>query len=203
MATIDWPTTRHFLTAEFQIGVEASFLGFTGFKTGNRSRLSNLADRLVATVTLPPTLGATEMAEREAFILGLLSTGDYVRFGIPHRRTTGGTITGSPTVGANVLAGARSVTINTSAAATIAGGGFIGIGGNLLQAAYTGATANGSGVMTLPLALPAPAAVTSGAAITITAPTGLWELDTDALQVSYAPGIIQGAVVLPFRQYIA
>lgn len=202
MATLDWPTSRHFANAEFQIGAEVSFLGFTGFKSGNRTRLSNLADRLVAVATLPPVRGATPTAEREAFVLGLLSTGDLVRFGMRHRATPGGTITGSPTVSGAVLAGARTITVATAANATIGGGGFIGIAGNLLQAAYTGATANGSGIMTLPLALPAPAAISNGAAITLTNPTGLWELDTDALQVTYSPGVIQGPLVLPFRQYV-
>ena len=191
MATIDWPTSQHFKSAEFQIGVETSFLSFTGFKTGNRTRLSNLADRLVATVTLPPTKGATETAQREAFVLGLLSSGDYVRFGVPYRRTPGGTITGSPTVSGAVLAGARTITIATTGTSSIAGGGFIGIGGNLLMAAYTGATAV-AGVLTLPLALPAPAAISNGAAITLNSPTGLWELDTDALAVTYSGGLESG-----------
>lgn len=84
--------------------------------------------------------------------------------------------------------------------ATAGPGDFIGIGGNLLQVAYAGATATDAGAMTVPLVYPAPKAISNGAAVTLLNPTGTWELDTDGLQLDYTAGIIQGGIAVPFRQ---
>lgn len=85
---------------------------------------------------------------------------------------------------------------------TLAAGDFIGIGGNLLQTAYAGATANDAGAMTVPLVYPVQKAISSGAAVTWAAPTGTWALDTDAIPFAYSARVLQGGIVLPFRQVI-
>jgi hypothetical protein len=379
MATQDWPTDRAFMGATFTLGADVPKSVFRGFYTGNRETLSHLGDRLNCIVTLPPCKSKADAARREAFCMGLVSTGDWVRFGMPHRAAPVGALGGAPTVNGAVLAGARSLAlaaakaapnqllsgsfevdtnadgrsdnwsaysagstgsvgyalsggtlgtnfthgavaqrVNASALASGAGnragvvqstlfpaaafssasaavdvkatagvtvvlevdffdgtptlvaapnvsatpgvsgftrlklegiavpatavradfyvwmasgtgaaalmdidaaqlefnaaasafagfaaatpGDFIGIGGNLLQVAYPGATANDAGAMTVPLVYPAPKAITSGAAVTLSAPTGTWELDTDGLQLDYTAGVIQQGIALPFRQ---
>lgn len=86
--------------------------------------------------------------------------------------------------------------------ATLLAGSFIGTGGNLLHVAFAGALATDGGAITVPLTMPLPKAVTSGAAVSL-APTSLWEWDSDAPQFSYSPGLVQGQVTLPLRQVIA
>ncbi len=120
MAIIDFPTTPGFLGAQFSVWVNTSERAFTGFFTGNRNTRSNAADRLGCQVTLPPVKNRIQAAAREAFIMGLRSTGDHVRFGMPHRALPLGTLSGTPTVSSSAAAGARSVTIG--GAFTIYGG---------------------------------------------------------------------------------
>lgn len=86
--------------------------------------------------------------------------------------------------------------------ATLLPGSIIGTGGNLLHVGFAGATANDSGAMTVPLSLPLPKAVTSGAAVSL-APTGQWEWDGDAPEFTYTPGRVQGPITIPLRQVIA
>lgn len=368
MPTQDWPTDRAFMGAEVRPGADVPKSTFRGFYTGNRGTTSHLADRLTCEVMLPPCKHRADAARREAFFMGLVSTGDWVRFGMLYRREPIGTMRGSPTVNGAVAAGARSLvlasvnsganllrgggfeidtnadgladgwstytsgsvgtvtTVMPSAAAntgtaglcqrisstalngsigvrltvdvavtvglpytfsitqaatsgttitleiawynggsylssssasavaangrrsvtgtapagatvcklyaymtsassgaaalnvdeaqfeqaaaataytglaTAGPGDFVGIGGNLLQVAYAGATATDAGAMTVPLVYPAPKAISNGAAVTLLQPTGTWELDTDGLQLDYTAGIIQGGIAVPFRQ---
>ena len=109
----------------------------------------------------------------------------------------------------NVALAVDNVQFEQAAAATayaglaaLLAGSFIGTGGNLLQVAFAGATANDAGAMTVPLSMPLPKAVTSGAAVSL-APTGLWEWDSDAPQFNYSPGGLQDSVTIPLRQVIA
>lgn len=374
MATINWPGTRAFYSAQFSLALDTSESGYAGFLTGNRQRRSNLADRLRCITTLPPVAAAADAAQRTALLLGLRSTGDYVRFGLPHQQLPLGTLRGSPLVAANVLAGARSMTVSGATAgvnrlthsgfeldsnsdgvadgwvsytsgtfsgvayglaagyaspsaqrmfaATLgsgagdavgvrqaalvpvtaggtyslaadiianaatfqvelyvdwinAGGGAISsssqawagpldwerkklqgivapagavnarvylwirtatsgtnlqaymdnvqlepgptatayagpptlgsadmlaVGGNLLAVAYPGVTLDDAGAGAVPLLMPAMAAITAGAAVTWSAPTGLWELDDDGLQLDYSPPAVQAGLAIPWRQ---
>lgn len=372
MAIIDWPTTRPFAGALFSLALDVKESTYTGFLTGNRTRRSNLADRMRGTLTLPPCMTPVDAAAREALLMGVRSTGDWLRLAMPHRRYPLGNFGGSPTVATTVAAGARSVVIGgvkarpnillnggfeidsnadgvadgwtnyasgsvgtvtrygltgpllagevgariqaaqssalngalgflstavpvvagatytataamqasagascvisiawlgaggvyiseassshdislarrscsgvaeagaltaqvicyvystsgialdfnvdnvqleaNAAASTYGGlavaaaGDFLGVGGNLLMVAYAGATANDAGVMTVPLAVPLPKAISSGAAVTWNAPTGLWELDDDGLQLDYSAGLLQGGIAIPLRQVVA
>jgi hypothetical protein len=110
MAIIDWPTTRPFQGASLQLDLSTSRSGFAGYYTGNRQTVSHLADRRLATLTLPPCRGADGPA-RQAFLHGLMSRGDWLRMGVPHQPYPRGTLRGSPTVATSVAAGARSVSL--------------------------------------------------------------------------------------------
>lgn len=201
MATIDWPTSRAFRAAAFSLQPFVSASAYTGFLTGVKQRRSNLVDRLRATLTLAPCLAA-EAAEREAFLMSILSTGDWLRLSMPHRPRLRGSMVGGPVVQANTAAGARSIGIVTVAGATIAAGDWLGIGGNLLQCGYGGAVANPSGVATVPLVLPLQRAVVAGAAVAYVAPTGVWQLDGDGLQLDYTAPALQQGLAIPLLQVI-
>ncbi len=377
MAIIDWPTTRPFAGALFSLALDVKESTYTGFLTGNRTRRSNLADRMRGTLTLPPCMSPVDAAAREAVLMGVRSTGDWLRLAMPHRQYPQGTLRGVVTASASAGAGARSVSIAgatagvnllansgfeidtsgdgiadgweaydngsatgvarslvagsssptaqrlfastlgpassdlvgvrrtapypvtagsvyslaadfTGSAATFevelyvdwlnsggavvsasrqswtaplgwarrqlngitapagavtahiyawmhqassgtglqayvdnvqfeagpaatdyAGlptllpGDWLGIGGNLHQVAYPGVTLNDAGAGAVPLSLPLPKAVASSAAVTWNAPTGLWELDDDGLQLDYSAGLLQGGIAIPLRQVVA
>lgn len=111
MAIVDFPTTRAFQGSQFSLWVNTSERAFTGFFTGNRTTRSNSADRMGCQVVLPPVKNRTEAAEREAWLMSLRSTGNHVRFGMPHRPVPLGTIRGTPTADAAAIAGARIVAL--------------------------------------------------------------------------------------------
>lgn len=111
MATIDWPTGAGFRAATFATELDVAASRYRAFFTGNTERTSHLADRLRCTVTLPPVVGMLEAGQRSGFLNALRSTGDWVRFGMPHRQAPLGDMAGSPTVAAAAAAGARSVLV--------------------------------------------------------------------------------------------
>jgi hypothetical protein len=116
MSTIDLPSGAAFKGAQFSLGLDVSESTYTGFLTGNRTRTSNLADRLRGTLTLPPTPDRATAAIREAILFQMRSSGDVLRMGIPHRLHPAGTLRGSPTVYSSVSAGARSVVLENGRA---------------------------------------------------------------------------------------
>lgn len=206
MATIvDWPTTQAFKAAQFSVGLDVNEALARGFYTGNLlSQRSAQADRMTCTVTLPPCT-RDQAGEREGYIFHLRSQRLWMRFGMPQRPVPLGTLRGTPTATAAVLAGATSLAITTTANVTLRPGDFLGVGTNtLLMVGIPGATANGSGAMSsVPLAMPCPVAISSAAALTWDNPKGLWEWDGDAVQLDYAAPLIQQGVALPFRQVIS
>lgn len=200
MSTIDLPSGVGVTRLTLAVAVSAS--GYTGFFTSARQRVSHLADRLRAVLTLPPCRDANTVAVRESLIMQLISTGDYLRLPLPHRMARRGTMAGSPVVATTTAAGARTLPITTTPGATLAAGDWIGVGGNLLQCAYTGATANGSGAMSVPLVLPTQKAISAGAAVSYTAPTGVWQLEDEGMQLDYSPAGIQAGIAIPLLQVI-
>ncbi len=86
--------------------------------------------------------------------------------------------------------------------ATLLGGDVLGVGGNLLLVGPAGAQFNEAGTATVPLVLPLPKALASGAAVAYAGPTGVWEYAGQGIQFDYGPGIMQGPVVIPFRQVV-
>lgn len=88
-------------------------------------------------------------------------------------------------------------------AATLLAGDWLASGGNLLLVGPAGAQALDSGDMTVSLALPLAKTLTAGATVQWSAPTGLWELDDDGLQLDYSAPVLQGGVAIALRQVIA
>ena len=88
----------------------------------------------------------------------------------------------------------------TTAGATLLGGDILGVDGQLLMTAYAGATANGSGVLSMPLVLPLRAAMSSGAALTWSSPTTTWQLAVDQIDLEYFAPRLQDGVEVPLRE---
>lgn len=199
MAIVSWPSARHFEPREFSVGPRVPKSSWAGFYTLQTTTVSHLADRLQMTLQLR-ACRPEEGAEREAFVNGLLSTGDWVRMGHPTRREPRGTLRGSPTVAANAAAGARSFTLNGTPGQTLLAGDMLGVLDQLLPVAYAGAVVGGGGTATVPLQLPLRQALTTGQAVAWNAPVGLWQLAADQLDLGYMRGQWQQPLSLPFRE---
>lgn len=201
MATIDWPSDAAFVPRALRIGVNVAKSSWAGFFSGQVQQVSHAADRLRCTVTLPPCDGAAG-ARREAWLLGLASTGDWVRMPHLHRIVPAGTLRGLPTVAASALAGARSVQITTTPGATLVGGDVLGINGQLVMVGYAGAAADGAGLITVPLALPLPVPVSTSLPVLWQLPPGLWQLLGASPDVDYGRGAWQGTVEIAMQQVV-
>lgn len=128
MAVLDWPTDRAFAPVQpggYLLGLRSPKSGFAGFYTGALQTQGHASDRLLATLTLPACDPAAA-ARREAYLCGLVSTGDWVRLGHLLRPVPGGSIAGSPAVAATAASGARSVQVSGALAGAnlLANGGF-------------------------------------------------------------------------------
>ncbi|MEY2653780.1 MAG: hypothetical protein RLZZ524_808 [Pseudomonadota bacterium] len=204
MATVDWPTSRAFAPAGISLVLDVSEQSAVGAYTGNRTHRSNLADRMVLTLTLAPCLRA-DAYRREAFLLGVRSRRDWIRMGVPARETPAGTARGTMlAVGAHA-AGVRTLSIDgiSPSTGTLIGGDILSVGANtLLMVAYAGATASG-GAASVPLVSPLPVALSDNAPVAWSTPKGIWELDEDGLQLDYSAPVVQAGVAIRLRQVIS
>lgn len=199
MATVVWPTERAFAPTGLKIGASTPKSAWSAPFTGQTQSISHLADRLMCTISLPPCT-RDEAGQREAFFMSLARKGDWVRLGMKNRPVPRGTLRGTPTAAASGAAGAYTLSVQTTAGATMIGGDALGINGQLLLTAYAGATANGSGVMSLPLVLPIRAAISNGAALTWNAPTATWQLAADSIDFGYSSYSLQDAMQVVLRE---
>ena len=198
MATIDWPATRAYQPQAMQFGATTPKSRFASFFTSNAQAVGHLSDRLTCTLSLPPC-SASEGQMREAFLLGLASSGDLVRLGHRQRIAPMGTMRATPTVQASALAGARTISIQTIAGRTVQAGDVLQIGTQLVLARSL-ATANGSGVLSLSLALPIVRPITAGDAVVWDGPVGIWELMGEGASVRYQARRLQQGADVTFLQ---
>lgn len=184
MATLDWPAGRAFEPRRFVFGGRTSRSAFTSFFTGQTQSVSHLADRLRAVVTLA-RCEPVEAGRREAFFLEACSAGHWLRLGHLQRPEPNGSLRGLPVIAASAAPGVRAVTVQTTPGATLAAGDVLGAAGQLLLTGFVGAVADGSGLMSVPLALPLRAPVVAGAAVTWAAPTTTFQIVEQSIDFGY------------------
>jgi len=173
MATVAWPTDAWARPARIRWALQTQGASWSAAYTGQAQRITHLADRWRVDATLVPAR-EEDAGPREAFFSRLARSGDWVQLYHWARPQPQGTMRGSPTAAA-ASRGATSVTLTTTAGATLRAGDLFGVAGQLCQAA-SNATANGSGVMAVPLVMPLRVAVTNGAAVTWDRPVGTFQL---------------------------
>jgi hypothetical protein len=110
MATIDWPADPAFRPSRLAWGASTPKSAWSGAYTGQAQSISHLGDRLRMELTLPPCRYA-EAGPREAFLMSLASTGDWVRLGHFLRPQPQGDMRGATVVQQDAAAGARSIRI--------------------------------------------------------------------------------------------
>lgn len=197
---VNWPGSAAFVPRALRFGASTPKSAFAAFFTGQVQSLGHLADRLRATITLPPCDPAAAQ-QREAYLMELASTGNWVRLQHQHRLEPLGTMRGSPTVLSNTAAGARNVSVASVAGATLLAGDVISIGNQLLMVGYAGAVADGSGNAVVPLVLPLAQAVAAAAPVVWSQPTGTFQLaGVDGLDVDYGRGRWQGQLEISLLQ---
>jgi hypothetical protein len=182
MATLDLPGGNAFGVSAIIFSPTTPKSAWVAPFTGQVQSISHLGDRFRAMVRFRPC-SAEDGANREAFFIGMASSGDWVR--LPHwRQIPNGTMRGSPTVGANAAAGAKTLVVNGQVGDTLLGGDVLGVNNQLIMVSSVGAVASGGGVLSVPLAVPLRKAVSSGAAVTWSGPLGTFQLADDVLGYS-------------------
>jgi len=166
---------------------------------GSEQVVDLLNDRWRIAMTLPKRT-IVQAGAVEAFINAMRGMTNTVNLYHWRRQAPVGTMRGSPTCNA-ASQGAASVTLaSAGAGATLLAGDMIGISGLLLQVA-TNCTANGSGVIVVPLVNRLRAAITGGSAVTWDKPTAPFRLVSDS-GVEHVPGYVEG-VALDFAEVIS
>lgn len=182
----------------FSLRLAATQRAFSSPDSGSEQVVDRLNDRWYATVSLPPRV-TSESGALEAFIAslrGMTNTVQLFHFG---RKYPLGTMRGSPTCSA-ASAGASSVSITTTAGATLKAGDMIGISGLLLQVSQD-CVADGSGVLVTPLVNRLRKAILAGSSVTWDRPSAPFRLISQP-GVSHMPGFVVQGVSLDFVEAI-
>lgn len=196
MAVLDLPAGDAFGVAAISFSPTSPKSAWQAFFTGQVQSISHLGDRFRASVRFR-ACNAQAGALREAFFVGMSSTGDWVR--LSHWRTAPyGTMRGSPTTSGSTAAGARTINVQGVVGDTLLGGDILGIGGQLCMVGSAGATANGSGLLAVPLAVPLRRAISSATPVTWNAPTGTFQLAADSLSYLIGRNGWHAAIEVPF-----
>jgi hypothetical protein len=178
-----WPTTIRPRSCRFML---ATFQRMHSSPYGGSEQFVDLLnDRLMCSLVLPANThgGAAAVEAFLASFRGQVRTIDLWHFTRPAPR---GTMRGSPVLSANAAQGAASLSITTTANATLLAGDMIGVGGLLLMV-QADAQANGSGAMTVTIVNRLRKALTSGAAVAWDKPTAPFRLMSHS-GVQYIPG---------------
>jgi hypothetical protein len=157
---------------------------FASPEGGSEQVIDRMNDRWKVAVTLSARTHE-EAAEMEAFLASMRGMTNWVYLFHLARPEPQGSMRGTPTAAA-AAAGAGALTITTTAGATMRAGDMLGVGGLLLQAAEN-ATANGAGVMVLPIVNRLRVGIAGGAAVTWDRPTAPFRR-IGGTPVQYVPG---------------
>lgn len=194
-STISYPTAREFQPQRMRFSVITSRTAWASVYTGQTQRISHLADRLQIGLDLP-MVQRSLAGGREAYFMAASTAGNWIRLHHFQRPHPLGTLRGSPVTSAAAAAGAHEIAITTTPGATLEGGDVLGGANQLIQCAYGGAVADGSGQMVVPLVLPLRRALASGAALTWDKPVGTFQILTVDPTFDYAaPGVQMGLTV--------
>ena len=194
MATYDLPAAMRPQLASF--GLQKAGVQFRSPFNGSLQAASFVAERWQVSATgVPQSL--RDAGAVEAF-LNLMAGGvNYVRMGHPARPVPYGTLRGSPILNGGATRGASSLTLaNCTPGATLLTGDMIGVatGTQLFQVAAD-CTANGGGLMTVPLVNRVRATCEAGTAVTWDRPTALFVCESMRNDVTFQQMHMAGAVI--------
>ncbi len=197
MSAIAWPTGL--LPRDFLLTLHINQRVYSSSMGGSEQAVDYLNDRWMASLSLPREVHATSAAV-EAFLFslrGMVNTTALWHFA---RTAPRGTLRNTPTIHTDAAAGAASIIVQAAAGETLKAGDMLGAGGLLLMVAED-CTANGSGVITVPLVNRLRTALAAAAAVTWDKPTAPFRL-VGTSGVRYQPGVTD-AVTLEFVEAIS
>lgn len=197
MTAIALPST--FRPENFSMRLQTAQAAFASPFGGSEQVVDKINDRWMISLTIPR--GASEtLASIEAFVNAMRGMTNTCSLWHMQRRAPRGTMRGTPTCNTAAQGAASVVLIAAGAGATLLAGDMIGISTMLLQVS-TDCTANGSGVITVPLVNRLRTAVTGGTAVVWDKPTAVFRLMSSP-SVQYVPGYAEG-VSLDFAEVVS
>jgi len=158
--------------------------------TSQLSRFVQTVDLLAwqwyAIVTLPPAM-LRDSGKYEALINSLAGGADTLALHHMARPYPLGTMRGAPTLSTTAAQFANSLSITTTAGATLKAGDMIGVSGQLFQV-KSDCTASGAGALTVPLVNRSRRSITSGASVLWDKPTAEFYMMDPRSRSVYTPG---------------
>jgi hypothetical protein len=191
MTVYAWPSWK---VNAFQLRLIPNLRTFVGPYTPTVQVVDLLGERWTATLQLVASNDSIQIAAQEAYFDRLKGTAHQIA--LPHLRLHApqGTLRGSPTLSAAVAQLANVLPIQTTAGATLRAGDMLGCGGQLFRV-MADATANGSGLISAEVQGRARTALSSGAAVTWSAPTANFMMKSpDGVPTVWQPGSITDAI---------
>lgn len=190
MSTIDWPAD--ILPASWDWGVRKAGVQFTGPFNGSRQAVDFVADRWVLGISLPPKRRGPAAGAVRALLNHLAGGVNRVRVwdtGAGHKRAPGepcGTLRGTPTLFSAAVRGDAQLLIGTTVGATLLAGDMLGCGGQLHQV-RSDCTANGVGVITVPVVLRVRGAIAGNAPVVWYRPTAEFVMPAFTARHAFGP----------------
>lgn len=182
MATITLPTTRAFIPAAADFGLEAATFESESATDLSLQTTDMLAARWVATLTWTPHTNATRAAV-EALMAQLRGKANRLSMGHPLRRVPRGTMRGTPTLASSHSALAS--TLNITGSGTLLAGDMLGVGGELVMV-----TADNPSLSSVPITPFLRTSKSAGTSVVWDWPRALFVLaNADAIRVPFAPVI--------------
>lgn len=191
MADYTWPSTALFVPSRFQMRVASTTRSFPSPYSQQVQVVDLMADFWKVVVTLTGDAASNDLGggQVEAFFDRLKGQANRVILWNLQRPTPFGTMRGSPTLKTAAAQFANTLSIQTTAGATLRAGDMIGAGQQLFRV-LADATANGSGVLTAEVAprVRAAAGIAAGSAVTWSSPTAPFRLtNSDGVGIDWTP----------------
>ena len=189
MTTFNYPSSLVPQTASW--GIQKAGVGFRSPMAGSLETISFPGEFWKVAITLPPGKLANG-GEAEAFFARLAGGVDRVLVPYWMRQVPRGTMRGTPTLAIDAPRGSLSLTLTTTAFATLLAGDMIGLGGQLFQV-FVNCTAGGTQLV-VPLVNRVRTGIVAGSPVTWQSPTVRCLVPANFSQRSYEPAV---ASVMP------
>ncbi|MGE5864682.1 MAG: hypothetical protein ACM32J_06255 [Rhizobacter sp.] len=195
MATYDLPASFKPVAASW--GLQKAGAQFKSPFNGRTQAIDYVAERWVFSCTLAPQISYAA-GQMDAFANLMAGAVNKVRAGHPTRLVPTGSMRGSPTVQTTTARGNATLSVLTTAGATLHMGDFIGCSGHLLQVAQD-CTANGSGVLVVPLVNRIRGVIAAGTAVVWDRPKTTFVCRSMVNASTHMPGYMEG-IPLDFEE---
>lgn len=191
MAVFDWPSEIQPQTMVLRL--QKSGVIFRSPFNGTAQAVDFVAERWAISLTLPMRR-RINAGGVEALILGLAGGVDQARCWHFARPIPTGTMRGNPVLAAQSSRGDKTLSITTTAGATLRKGDMIGVGSHLLMVAAD-AVADGVGAMSVSIVNRIRSTLAIGSAVSWDAPKAAFASLAQANATAYIPAWMESAAI--------